>query len=69
MTYENTGLRCRNCRFWWPMQGADEKIEHLREHAERGECRRHAPPPVSADLEWAIVKKTDWCGEHAHVMS
>ena len=69
MTYENTGLRCRNCRFWWPMQGVDQKIEHLREHAERGECRRHAPPPVSADLEWAIVKKTDWCGEHAHVMS
>jgi hypothetical protein len=68
MTYENTTLRCRNCKYWWPLQGA-EQVEHLREHAARGQCRRHAPPPVAADQEWAIVNSSDWCGEHAHVSS
>lgn len=66
MTYENKSLRCFNCKFWWPLQD-DWPLEHLREHATRGQCRRHAPPPVSADQEWAIVQRNDWCGEHSHV--
>ena len=67
MTYENSNLRCRNCTFWWPL--ADDKPEkHLREHAKRGQCRRHAPPAMAAaDQEWAIVHNDDWCGEHAHI--
>jgi hypothetical protein len=66
MTYEQTALRCRNCKFWWPMDEG-QPTEHLRDHAKRGQCRRHAPPAVSAELEWAIVKSSDWCGEHVHV--
>jgi hypothetical protein len=69
MTYENTTLRCRNCRFWWPLQDDLPQQQHLREHAKRGQCRRHAPPPVAAEQEWAIVQATDWCGEHSHVLS
>jgi hypothetical protein len=45
----------------------DAPLDHLREHAKRGQCRRHAPPPVSAEQEWAVVQKDDWCGEHSHV--
>jgi hypothetical protein len=68
MTYENSSLRCRNCKFWWPLaDGQPDK--HLREHAMRGQCRRHAPPPVAADQEWAFVQSDDWCGEHLHVSS
>jgi len=67
MTYENSSLRCRNCKFWWPL-GDNQSDPHLRQHATRGQCRRHAPPPVSADQEWAIVHSDDWCGEHSHVM-
>ena len=66
MTYENKSLRCFNCKFWWPLQD-DQPLEHLREHAKRGQCRRHAPPPVAAEQEWAIVQRNDWCGEHSHV--
>jgi hypothetical protein len=66
MSYEQTSLRCRNCRFWWPISDG-LPLEHLRQHATRGQCRRHAPPPVSSEQEWAIVQKTDWCGEHSHV--
>jgi hypothetical protein len=69
MTYENTTLRCRNCRFWWPLQDDLPQQQHLREHAKRGQCRRYAPPPVSAEQEWAVVQATDWCGEHSHVLS
>jgi hypothetical protein len=66
MSYENKALRCRNCRFWWPL--ADGLPEtNLRQHAKRGQCRRHAPPPVSSEIEWAFVQTTDWCGEHSHV--
>jgi hypothetical protein len=65
MTYENTTLRCRNCKFWWPLRADERPVEHLRQHATRGQCRRHAP--VSADQQWAIVEADDWCGEHAHV--
>jgi hypothetical protein len=68
MSYENTTLRCRNNKFWWPMQD-DLAIERLRQHAKRGQCRRHPPPPVGADQEWAIVQSTDRCGEHVHVSS
>jgi hypothetical protein len=68
MTYENSSLRCRNCKFWWPL--ADKQPDtNLRQHASRGQCGRHAPPPVSADQEWAIVRSDDWCGEHSHVIS
>lgn len=67
MSYENTGLRCRNCRFWWPLQDDQPTAVHLREHAARGQCRCHAPPAGSVELEWPIVKRDDWCGEHSHV--
>ena len=68
MSYENTGLRCRNCKFWWPLVVTDSPDTHLRQHAKRGQCRRHAPPAMAAaDQEWAIVKSDDWCGEHLHV--
>ena len=66
MSYENKSLRCRNCRFWWPLQD-DLPLDSLRRHAKRGQCRRHAPPPVSAEQEWDIVQAADWCGEHSHV--
>lgn len=66
MSYENTSLRCRNCRFWWPQQEEGAPVVHLREHAKRGQCRRHAPPPGSSEQEWAIVQKSDWYGEHSH---
>lgn len=63
--YEDTNLRCRNCRFWWPLAD-DTPLTHLREHAARGQCRRHPPPPA-ADMLWAVVQRDDWCGEHAHI--
>jgi len=47
----------------------DAPHQHLREHAKRGQCRRHAPPPVAAEQEWAIVQAADWCGEHSHVLA
>jgi len=66
MTYENPNLRCRNCKFWWPLP--DERpVEHLRQYATRGQCRRHAPPAGGSDQDWAVVKPDDWCGEHTHV--
>ena len=34
MAYENVSLRCRNCRFWWPLKD-DKPDTHLREHASR----------------------------------
>jgi len=67
MSFENKHLRCRNCKYWWPT--GDPHDEHLREHAMRGQCRRHAPPPVAADQEWAFTQHDDWCGEHSHVMA
>jgi hypothetical protein len=68
MSYENKALRCRNCKFWWPLSDHKDD-EHARAHATRGHCRRHAPPPVSADQEWAITQSGDWCGEHLHAMA
>jgi len=67
MSYEQTSLRCRNCRFWWPLEEPDQHFVHLREHAVRGQCRRHAPPPMHLEQAWAIVQYDDWCGEHSHV--
>jgi hypothetical protein len=70
MSYENKSLRCHNCKFWWPVGDTrDGKDEHLREHAVRGQCRRHPPPVVAAGQEWAFTQREDWCGEHSHVMS
>jgi hypothetical protein len=64
--YENTNLRCRNCKFWWPI--ADQQVDlHLRMHATRGQCRRHAPPPASVEAIWPNVRNEDWCGEHVHI--
>jgi hypothetical protein len=69
MSYEQTSLRCRNCRFWWPLEDGHPD-PHLREHAKRGQCRRHPPPGgISVEQEWAVVHATDWCGEHSHVLS
>jgi hypothetical protein len=66
MSYENKNLRCRNCRFWWPM--VEERADqHPREHATRGQCRRHAPQPVAIEPIWAITQSSEWCGEHSHV--
>ncbi len=66
MSYENKSLRWFSYKFWRPLQD-DQPLEHLREHAKHGQCRRHAPPPVSADQEWAVVPRNDWYGEHSHV--
>lgn len=68
MSFENKSLRCRNCKFWWPLPDKHED-EFARAHATRGECRRHAPAPVSAGQEWAITHDQDWCGEHLHAMA
>jgi hypothetical protein len=76
MTWENRNLRCRNCRFWWPLPEASGSEPH-RERATFGQCRRHAPPVLASDLPdhsrhhpgWISTKRDDWCGEHQHVMS
>jgi hypothetical protein len=49
------------------LQDDQPNAVHLREHATRGQCRCHAPPAGSVELEWPIVKRDDWCGEHSHV--
>jgi hypothetical protein len=61
------GETCAGCRFW----AADD------DHAQVGECRRHAPrPAVSAaltdpdldyhanDVWWPVTVDVEWCGEH-----
>jgi hypothetical protein len=67
MSYEQTNLRCRNCRFWWPLVDAEQSVDHARTQAARGQCRCHAPPASGADQGWAIVRCDDWCGVHSHV--
>jgi hypothetical protein len=74
MTFENRNMRCRTCRFWWPVAEAAGK-EPSREHAILGQCRRIAPPAQLAELpdhgrhypSWATTKRDDWCGEHQHM--
>ena len=54
---------CDNCRFWQDIDppGSDDPI---------GECRRHAPQPVTT-AEWKqefraafpLTPDFDWCGE------
>ena len=43
MTFENKNMRCRTCRFWWPIAEAAGK-EPDRQHAILGQCRHDAPP-------------------------
>ena len=52
---------CTSCAFW-EQSGEDSPI---------GKCRRHAPKPVSYDLDmgtegawWPHTEETEWCGEH-----
>jgi hypothetical protein len=74
MTFENRNLRCRGCRFWWPI-GEATGNEPVRERAILGQCRRYAPPAAVADLPdhtrhypfWATTKRDDWCGDHEHM--
>jgi len=75
MSYENKNLRCRDCRFWWPIaDGAGS--EPTRDRSIFGQCRRYAPPASVGDLpdhgrhypSWAATKRDDWCGEHEHVL-
>ena len=74
MTFENKNMRCRSCRFWWPLAEAAGK-EADRQHAILGQCRRYAPPAQITDLpdhgrhypSWATSKRDDWCGEHQHM--
>ena len=73
MTFENRNLRCRGCRFWWPI-GEAAGNEPVRERAILGQCRRHSPPAAVADLPdhtrhypfWATTKRDDWCADHQH---
>ena len=70
MSFDNPTLRCRNCKYWWPsplenLAETQQADKYLRQHAIRGQCRRHAPPP-GVDLEWTFVRADDWCGEHRH---
>jgi hypothetical protein len=74
MTFENKNMRCRSCRFWWPTPEGTDHEPH-RERSILGQCRRHAPPAVVADLpdhgrhypSWTTTKRDDWCGEHQHI--
>jgi hypothetical protein len=66
--YENTNLRCRNCKFWWP-KDEGRPDPHLRMHAALGQCRRHPPTLTAVERAWAIVHSDDWCGDHAHISS
>lgn len=73
MSWDNKNLRCRDCKFWWPTAEAAGG-EPSRERSILGQCRRHAPPTLLADLpdharhypSWATTKRDDWCGEHMH---
>jgi hypothetical protein len=73
MSFDNKNLRCRDCKFWWPVaEGGDEPT---RQYSIYGHCRRHAPPSFAADLPdhkphyptWCVTKRDDWCGEHVHM--
>jgi hypothetical protein len=73
MSFEQKGLSCRNCKFWWPVPDGGQPAS--REHSARGGCRRHAPPPAAVQQvdasprypSWALTQPGDWCGEHLHV--
>jgi len=73
MAWENKNLRCHDCKYWWPTAEA-AGAEPSRERSILGQCRRHAPPALIADLPdhsrrypaWATTKRDDWCGEHSH---
>jgi len=73
--FENTNLRCRNCKYWWPT--AEGGNAPNREHAVFGQCRCNAPPALIVDLpdhkarypSWAVTKRDDWCGQHVHTTS
>jgi len=75
MSFDNKSLRCRNCKFWWPV--AKEGAVVLRERSKEGQCRRHAPPAITQQDEdrgpifasWMVTLSDDWCGEHVHVGS
>ncbi len=75
MSFDTQTLRCRECKFWWPMAHAGAPAS--REHSLRGHCRRYAPPvhllgasdPDIAGVRkpaWAITSKDDWCGDFVH---
>ena len=46
-------MRCETCAFY---------------HAEKTQCRRNAPVPLTAvnaaTAQWPTVAATDWCGEY-----
>jgi hypothetical protein len=73
MSWQNKNLRCRNCKFWWPVAEGSNEPSH--DHSTHGQCRRHAPPAAVHDSAeqtrsypgWATTKRDDWCGEHSHV--
>ncbi len=75
MSFDSAHLRCRECKFWWPLAHAGTPAS--REKSTRGQCRRHAPPAFlvganESDIAtvrkpaWAITGTDDWCGEFAH---
>jgi hypothetical protein len=72
MSFETATLRCRNCKFWWPLADGDHPAN--RQRSPRGACRRYAPPALLKESgvateqypSWAITLKEDWCGEHLH---
>ncbi|HVY20125.1 MAG TPA: hypothetical protein VHA70_08615 [Bauldia sp.] len=75
MSFDTPSLRCRECKFWWPLPHGG--VVASREKSVRGQCRRYAPPayligssePDVGNIRrpmWAVVAKEDWCGEFIH---
>ena len=63
--------KCESCPYFsWDFEDAEPS-----KSAVIGDCRRHAPRPVTVpednagesyplEGEWPLVFPTDWCGEH-----
>lgn len=48
---------CDTCEYW--------RAYGIREHAEFGDCRRHAPTrDVRTVTIWPVTLKVDGCGDH-----
>ena len=76
MSFDTPNLRCKECKFWWPLPHAGARASRLK--SLRGQCRRSAPPAflvAASEPEvaaarrpaWAITAKDDWCGDYVHI--
>ena len=55
-------MTCSQCKYW------DNLCDD--EFPDQGECRRHAPKPLSTDMDrhrlhayWPVTYSDDWCGD------